>query len=50
MAADHAGMAEIRYTPLPERATIAVAGADAKSFLQGLVTNDLDHVAPDRAI
>lgn len=43
-------MAEIRYTPLPERATIAVAGADAKSFLQGLVTNDLDHVAPDRAI
>jgi folate-binding protein YgfZ len=43
-------MAENLYTPLADRAAIAVAGADARSFLQGLVTNDIDRVGPERAI
>lgn len=50
MTADHAEMAEIRYTPLADRAAIAVAGVDARTFLQGIVTNDVDRVAPGRAI
>ena len=43
-------MAENLYTLLPDRAAVAVAGADARSFLQGLVTNDIDRVGPERAI
>ncbi len=39
-----------RYIALPGRAVISISGADAKPFLQGLVTNDIDLVAPDRAI
>ena len=39
-----------RYIALPGRAVISISGADAKPFLQGLVTNDVDLVAPDRAI
>ncbi len=38
------------YVPLPGRALIAVTGAEARSFLQGLVTNDVEKVAPDQAI
>lgn len=38
------------YLPLPGRAVIALSGDDARPFLQGLVTNDIDRVAPDRAI
>lgn len=36
--------------PLPDRAIIAVAGADRVPFMQGLVSNDVTAVAPDRAI
>jgi folate-binding protein YgfZ len=36
--------------PLAARALLAVSGADRRSFLQGLVSNDIDKVAPDRAI
>lgn len=43
-------MAKNLYTPLADRAAIAVAGAEARSFLQGLVTNDIDRVAPEQAI
>ena len=35
---------------LPGRAVVAVSGPDARSFLQNLVSNDVDRVAPDRAI
>jgi folate-binding protein YgfZ len=38
------------YVPLPGRALIAVTGAEAHPFLQGLVTNDVDRVSPRRAI
>jgi hypothetical protein len=37
-------------TVLPDRAVIEVAGADAASFLQGLITNDVTKAAHDRAI
>lgn len=35
---------------LPGRAVLAVAGADARGFLQGLITNDVRQVAADRAV
>jgi folate-binding protein YgfZ len=35
---------------LPERGLIAVSGIDARSFLQGLITNDIEKVNPARAI
>ncbi len=38
------------FVLLPHRGVLAVAGADRKSFLQGLVSNDVTRVAPDRAI
>ena len=43
-------------TPSPKalllagRTVVSVGGADARSFLQGLITNDIDKVTPDRAI
>jgi folate-binding protein YgfZ len=43
-------MAEKFYAPLTDRALIAVAGADARPFLQNLVSNDVDRVTRDRAI
>jgi len=35
---------------LEDRSVIAVTGPEARSFLQGLITNDIEKVAPDRAI
>ena len=35
---------------LPERAVIAVSGDDRATFLQGLVSNDVTEVAPERAV
>ncbi|MGJ3232135.1 MAG: YgfZ/GcvT domain-containing protein [Oceanicaulis sp.] len=37
-------------TPLPERAVIAVTGADARSFLQRVITKGPDGAAPERAL
>jgi len=37
-------------TRLKDRAAIAVSGPEAKSFLQGLVTNDVEALAPGRAM
>lgn len=39
-----------RYAILPARALIAVEGPDARDFLQGIVTNDVLRIGPDRAI
>lgn len=36
--------------PLAGRAVVSVAGSDARAFLQGLITNDIEKVTPDRAI
>ncbi|MEZ5667535.1 MAG: folate-binding protein [Alphaproteobacteria bacterium] len=38
------------YAMLDWRGAVAVTGADAVPFLQGLVSNDVARVAPDRAI
>jgi hypothetical protein len=38
------------YALLEERGLLAVSGPDASAFLQGLITNDVDKVTPERAI
>lgn len=35
------------YVELPGRGTVRIEGADAKTFLQGLVSNDTTKIAPD---
>lgn len=35
---------------LEDRAIIALSGPDARPFLQGLITNDVDALAPDRPV
>ncbi|MGB8274728.1 MAG: folate-binding protein [Alphaproteobacteria bacterium] len=40
----------LRYAMLPGRGALEISGADVRSFLQGLVSNDIHKVAPDRAI
>jgi folate-binding protein YgfZ len=37
------------YAPLPRRALIAVSGPDWRSFLQGLLTQDVETMAPGEA-
>ena len=37
-------------TTLSDRAVVRVSGADARAFLQGLLTNDIDALGPDRPI
>ncbi len=37
-------------TTLVDRAVLRVSGEDARGFLQGLVTNDLNRLAPDRPL
>ncbi|MFQ5765863.1 MAG: YgfZ/GcvT domain-containing protein, partial [Rhodospirillales bacterium] len=41
---------DARYTLLDGRGVLAVAGPDRVDFLQGLVSNDMRKVAPDRAV
>ena len=43
-------MSERFRTLLADRGIIRVTGADARDFLQGLISNDVRRVAPDRAI
>jgi len=38
------------YALLPDRGVLEIAGADRVTFLQGLVSNDVRKVGPDRAI
>jgi folate-binding protein YgfZ len=38
------------YVLLTARGVLALDGADRRSFLQGLVTNDVNKVGPDRAV
>lgn len=38
------------YTVLEDRGLLSVTGPDARAFLQGLVSNDMDKVTPGRAI
>ena len=43
-------MARQAYTLLDDRGLLAVDGKDGRVFLQGLISNDTDRVAPNRAI
>lgn len=38
------------FVPAPDRALLRLEGPDARGFLQGLVSNDVEKAAPDRAI
>ncbi len=43
-------MAKSRFAFLADRGVLSVSGADARAFLQGIVTNDVDRVTPETAI
>jgi folate-binding protein YgfZ len=43
-------MTDKLFIPLPDRALLAITGAEARPFLQGLISNDVGKVAPGRAI
>ena len=43
-------MADRYFLHLEDRALLSVAGDDRQAFLQGLVSNDVARVAPDRAV
>lgn len=43
-------MTSDRYIRLPGRAVVALAGDEARPFLQGIVTNDVEQVSPARAV
>ena len=43
-------MPEASFAVFDQRGILAVAGADRVSFLQGLVSNDVEKLAPDRAL
>lgn len=43
-------MAEAKFVILDSRGILAVSGPDSRAFLQGLVSNDVEKVAPDRAV
>lgn len=38
------------HVPMADRGVLAVSGEDARGFLQGLITNDIERVSPDTAI
>lgn len=43
-------MPSLRFAVLEDRGVLALEGADARAFLQGLVSNDVNRVGPARAI
>ncbi len=43
-------MSNCFHTVLNDRAVISISGDDARSFLQGIISNDINRVSPDRAI
>ena len=43
-------MHEFHQILLEERGLITIGGPDRRSFLQGLISNDIERVGPDRAI
>ena len=40
----------LKAVVLPDRSVMAIGGADRVKFLQGLMTNDIRRLAPDRAL
>lgn len=43
-------MAKRHYVPLTHRSLMAIGGEDRATFLQGLVSSDVEKMAPDRAL
>lgn len=43
-------MAERWFARLPDRGVLSVGGADARPFLQGLLSNDVERLSPERAL
>ena len=43
-------MADLTLANLPDRATLRVSGPEARPFLQGLISNDVDLLAPGRPL
>ncbi|MDX6749120.1 folate-binding protein [Geminicoccaceae bacterium 1502E] len=43
-------MTGVSYSRLESRALLRLSGPEARGFLQGLVTNDLDRLGPDRSL
>jgi folate-binding protein YgfZ len=43
-------MPQASFVVLEDRGILAVSGPDSRAFLQGLVSNDIEKVAPDRAV
>src|SRR5437763_2462128 len=43
-------MTEAHFVVLEDRGVLAVSGPDRRSFLQGLVSNDVEKIAADRAV
>jgi folate-binding protein YgfZ len=43
-------MADVNFTILEARGVLAVAGPERRTFLQGLVSNDVTRIAGDRAV
>jgi folate-binding protein YgfZ len=43
-------MQQGQFVRLPERGVVGVGGAEARPFLQGLISNDIDRLRPDRAL
>jgi folate-binding protein YgfZ len=43
-------MGQASFVVLPDRGVLAVSGPDRAGFLQGLVSNDVDRIAADRAV
>src|SRR5215208_4887957 len=43
-------MTEAHFVVLEDRGVLAVSGPDRRSFLQGVVSNDVEKVAADRAL
>ena len=43
-------MTALVFSSLGHRGVIAVSGDDRRDFLQGLVSNDVSQVSPDRAV
>src|SRR5215212_8387110 len=43
-------MSKASFVPLPDRGVLAVSGPDRRTFLQALVSNDVEKLASGRAV
>jgi len=43
-------MTNLRYTQLKNRGLMHITGADATEFLQGMISNDIDLVTPEKSV